>query len=390
MTVITGQMEETNYLSNYYRDKVPMNIYKSNTQLSPTTVVQPFNTRSYPLRSTYSILECLGHGTYGEVYRAKMNETGEIVSIKRMIDAFDTISHAKSALREIKILSNIKHKNIVTFYEILAPSSFNQFNDVYFVMEAMDMDLRWVIDNQSLSMNHVKYMSYQILCAINCLHQNGLIHRDLKPGNILVNKDSLTKICDLGLAREKKETMSLYVVSRWYRAPELLLECEYNEKIDIWAYGLIIYEMVGHTPLLRCNNVLAQLELIFSYFGIPSDVSFINNSSALQFVQSCYSKVKPKSISLFHNSQIDPLFLDLLSKCLQVDPRKRWNAYQLLHHPYFEDIFNEDDLYVQSCSDAIQLNIDSCNTKDIPLLKKQAYLEMLKYHPELLYTNRSQ
>lgn len=175
---------------------------------------------------------------------------------------------------------------------MILPDSRTGYNDIYIVTDLMETDLHRVIySKQQLTDEHIQYFMYQTLRAVLYMHSADVIHRDLKPSNILLNKHCDLKICDLGLGRgfgSEDETKTEYVVTRWYRAPEVILNAsEYTKAIDIWAIGCIFSELLGRTPLFPGEDYLDQIQRVISVLGTPSyeDLSFIGNEHALVFVR---------------------------------------------------------------------------------------------------------
>eukprot|EP01027_Heterolobosea_sp_BB2_P006587 GEZU01009931.1.p1 GENE.GEZU01009931.1~~GEZU01009931.1.p1 ORF type:complete len:238 (+),score=79.12 GEZU01009931.1:255-968(+) len=201
---------------------------KNNNHSSSSSSIPPQQLCRYDVQGTifevyskYELLHRIGQGAYGIVCSGRNLETREMVAIKKVFGVFEhSKDFQKRILREIKILKHLKHKN-----------SFDTFEDVYIVTDLMETDLRQIIKSgQELTEQHIKYFIYQILCALKCMHSANILHRDLKPCNLLLNSDCELKVCDFGLSRGVNfdlpdPTMSTsYVATRWYRAPELLLQ----------------------------------------------------------------------------------------------------------------------------------------------------------------------
>ncbi|RZB53425.1 mitogen-activated protein kinase homolog MMK2-like isoform X2 [Glycine soja] len=208
----------------------------------------------------------VGRGAYGIVCAAVNAETREEVAIKKVGNAFDNRIDAKRTLREIKLLRHMDHENVIALKDIIRPPQRDNFNDVYIVYELMDTDLHQIIrSNQQLTDDHCRYFLYQLLRGLKYVHSANVLHRDLKPSNLLLNANCDLKIADFGLARTTSETdfMTEYVVTRWYRAPELLLNCsEYTAAIDIWSVGCILGEIITRQPLFPGKDYVHQLRLI--------------------------------------------------------------------------------------------------------------------------------
>jgi len=187
------------------------------------------------------------------------------------------------------------------------------------------------------------------LRGLKAVHSAKVLHRDLKPGNLLVNKNCDLKICDFGLARGVDPTappaaLTEYVVTRWYRAPELLVENDtYDEGIDIWSVGCILAEFLGRKAIFPGKDYLMQLRLIIDTLGAPSaaDLSIIQNPQAVEYIKRLPNKPPVPFASMFPNASAPAL--DLLSKMLVFDPRKRISAAKALEHDYLLALHNVND-----------------------------------------------
>lgn len=207
--------------------------------------------------------------------------------------------------------------------------------------DLMETDLHRVIySKQTLTDEHIQYFMYQTLRGVLYLHSANVIHRDLKPSNILLNKQCDLKICDLGLGRgfdNEEELKTEYVVTRWYRAPEVILNAsEYTKAIDIWSIGCIFAELLGRTALFPGEDYLDQIQRVIAVLGTPTydDLSYIGNEQALLYVKSLPKRSKQNWSTLYTDG--NPLALDLLAKMLTFNPNKRYTVEQCLEHPYFE------------------------------------------------------
>jgi len=202
-------------------------------------------------------------------------------------------------LRELKLLLHFDHDNIMHLLTTIPPDHEERedFRDVYLVMPKMDRSLAQVIkSDQKLSDRHVQFFLYQILRGLEYMHSAGVIHRDLKPDNILVNAQNCRiKITDFGLARgvlkEDNEKLTEYVVTRWYRAPEVMCSSRlYDEQIDVWSVGCISAELYTRQPLFKGRNHIDQLQLIFHIMGSPTDLSWIKTPDAKKWIASLQKK----------------------------------------------------------------------------------------------------
>ncbi|KAK6164213.1 hypothetical protein DH2020_001077 [Rehmannia glutinosa] len=297
----------------------------------------------------YVPMKPIGRGSYGVVCSSINKKTNEKVAIKKIMDVFENRVSAIRTLREMTLLRSIKHENIVQLKEVMMPTNWRGFKELYMVYELMDTDLQQLIRSpQPMSNDHCRFFIFQVLRGLKYLHSANILHRDLKPANLLVNANCELKICDFGLARtgsDNGEMMTEYVVTRWYRAPEILLSCNnYGPSVDIWSVGCILAEILGRKPIFPGTSSLHQLKLIVSVLGTQSEahhLQFIDNPMAKMFVQSLisqgidFTRLYPKA---------DPLAIDLLRKLLVFDPSKRITATEALCHPYISS------LYDPSCS----------------------------------------
>lgn len=292
-------------------------------------------------------LRPLGRGAYGLVCSAVNKETNEEVAIKKIGNAFDNTIDAKRTLREIKILRHMDHENIIAIKDIVRPPKREGFNDVYIVYELMDTDLHQIIrSDQPLNDDHCQYFLYQLLRGLKYVHSANVLHRDLKPGNLFVNANCDLKIGDFGLARTTSETdfLTEYVVTRWYRAPELLLNCsEYTAAIDIWSVGCILAEIMTREPLFPGKDYVHQLRLITELLGTPDEDSlkFVRSDNARRYVKQLPKYPKQQLSARFPN--MSPLALDLLGKMLVFDPNQRITVDEALCHPYISTLHDLND-----------------------------------------------
>ncbi|KAH6777541.1 MAP kinase 4 [Perilla frutescens var. hirtella] len=281
----------------------------------------------------------IGRGACGLVCAALNKENNEEVAIKKISNAFENRIDAKRTLREIKILRHMDHPNIISIKDIIRPQKKEAFNDVYIVYELMDTDLHKIIgSDQPLTDDHCQYFMYQLLRGLKYVHSANVLHRDLKPSNLFLNANCDLKIGDFGLARTTSETnfMTEYVVTRWYRAPELLLNCsKYTAAIDVWSVGCILAEILTREPLFPGKNYLQQLLLITKLLGTPDDTSlkFLRSDNARRYIKQLPQFPKQHFPAIFPN--MSPLALDLLEKMLVFDPEQRITVDEALCHPYF-------------------------------------------------------
>ena len=222
---------------------------------------------------------------YGIVWKAIDKKTREVVALKKVFDAFQNATDAQRTFREIMFLQVTyknpvlesspsfqelnNHENIIKLWNVLKADN---DRDIYLVFEFMDTDLHAVIRANILEEVHKQYIMYQLLKALKYMHTAGMLHRDMKPSNMLLNSDCLVKVCDFGLARSiaalsnnsvSNPVLTDYVATRWYRAPEILLgSTKYTKGVDIWSIGCILGEMLGGKPTFPGTSTMNQLDRI--------------------------------------------------------------------------------------------------------------------------------
>ncbi|KAF2835246.1 kinase-like protein [Patellaria atrata CBS 101060] len=295
---------------------------------------------SFELTRRYVELQPVGMGTFGLVCKAKDILTGRHVAIKKILKPFDNPVLAKRTYRELKLLKEIQHENVITLSDIYI----SPLEDIYFVTELLGCDLHRVLQSQLLEKGIVQYFIYQILRGLKYVHSTGIVHRDLKPSNILINENCDLKICDFGLSRIVDPEMTGYVTTRHYRAPEIMLAWRnYNVEVDIWSAGCILAEMLRQKPIFPGRDHVHQLQIITDLLGSPSDdvIHMISSENTRKFVESL-PKREPQPLSTVFEGA-DPLAIDLLEKMLVMDPRKRIDASQALAHPYLAPYHDPSD-----------------------------------------------
>ncbi|KAL5764196.1 hypothetical protein ACOSP7_016549 [Xanthoceras sorbifolium] len=324
----------------------------------------------------------VGRGAYGIVCSATDSSTKEEVAIKKIGNAFDNRIDAKRTLREIKLLCHMDHENVVKIKDIIPPLDRNRFNDVYIVYELLDTDLHQIIrSSQALTDDHCQYFLYQLLRGLKYIHSANVLHRDLKPSNLLLNANCDLKICDFGLARTTSETdfMTEYVVTRWYRAPELLLNCsEYTAAIDIWSVGCILMEIIKREPLFPGKDYIQQLALITELLGSPddSDLGFLRSDNARKYVKQLPHVPKQPFAVKFPN--VSPLAIDLAEKMLVFDPAKRITVEEALNHPYLSSLheINEEP----TCPHPFVFDFEQTSLTEEDI-RELIYKECLNFNP---------
>ncbi|KAI9458167.1 kinase-like protein [Lactarius psammicola] len=307
--------------------------------------------QTFRLEKRWKLVREMGSGAYGVVISAADEISGETVAIKMVTRVFAKTSLAKRALRELTLLRHFSnHENITGLIDVdgIAES----FNEMYLFMEPMEADLHQIIKSgQMLTNEHVQYFTYQILRGMKYVHSASVVHRDLKPGNLLVNSDCELKICDFGLSRgfdstpeEGTSQMTEYVATRWYRAPEVMLALRrYGTAIDVWSIGCILAELLLGRPLFKGKDYVDQLNKILEVLGTPSiDIlRRVASERAQAYVRSLPIRRKVSFKKLI--PQADPQALDLLEKMLSFDPTSRVTVTQALAHPWLAAYHDVND-----------------------------------------------
>ncbi|WFD31209.1 WD repeat-containing protein slp1 [Malassezia sp. CBS 17886] len=285
----------------------------------------------------YVQLEKLGEGTYATVYKGRSRLTNEIVALKDIhLDAEE--GTPSTAIREISLMKELRHTNVVRLHDVIHTES-----KLMLVFEFMEQDLKRYMDvhgnRGALDPASVRSFMFQLLKGTAFCHENRVLHRDLKPQNLLINKRGELKLADFGLARAfgiPVNTFSNEVVTLWYRAPDVLLGSRtYSTSIDVWSAGCIMAEMISGVPIFRGRDNSDQLNQIIRILGTPDEAAIkriLNDSPEIQYrplprmPKVSFQQLYPK---------VHPLALDLLDKLLQFEPAQRVSADEALRHPYF-------------------------------------------------------
>ncbi|XP_068455123.1 mitogen-activated protein kinase 14B isoform X1 [Clinocottus analis] len=339
----------------------------------PTFYRQELNKTAWEVPERYQNLSPVGSGAYGSVCSVYDVKTGLKIAVKKLSRPFQSIIHAKRTYRELRLLKHMKHENVIGLLDVFTPAtSLEEFNDVYLVTHLMGADLNNIVKCQKLTDDHVQFLIYQILRGLKYIHSADIIHRDLKPSNLAVNEDcelkvrnlhmcvcvcvcvcvtcksflygSAPQILDFGLARHTDDEMTGYVATRWYRAPEIMLNwMHYNMTVDIWSVGCIMAELLTGQTLFPGTDHINQLQQIMRLTGTPpaSLISRMPSHEARNYINSLPHMPKRNFADVFIGA--NPLAVDLLEKMLVLDTDKRITAAEALAHPYFSQYHDPDD-----------------------------------------------
>jgi len=288
-------------------------------------------------KAQYDITEVLGEGTYGKVRKARCRQTGEYRAMKQMKLGSQEDGVPSTAIREIAILKELAHENIVRLMDV-----FCKPGELVLVFELLDSDLKKHMKalNGQLQPTQVRDFGRQLITGIEFCHANRIIHRDLKPQNLLINSNNRLKIADFGLARAFSLPVPQYtheVVTVWYRPLEILLGSKlYSVPVDLWGVGCILAEMATGSPLFAGDSEIDTAFKIFQKLGTPNETIWPGVSELPDF-KPTFPKWQPKGWANIRNTlaQVGTTGIDLLEQLMKYSPRARISARSALAHPYF-------------------------------------------------------
>lgn len=298
--------------------------------------------------SRYDRLEKIGEGAYGIVYKAKDNVTMAIVAQKRIRLENEEEGVPCTAIREISLLKELRHDNIVKLLDVCHTD-----RKLILVFEYLEMDLKKFMDQENGDLDAATIQSFMrdLLQGVAFCHSRNVLHRDLKPQNLLISRDKELKLADFGLGRAfgipvKKFTHE--VVTMWYRSPDVLLgSTQYGTSVDMWSVGCIFAEMATGRPLFAGRNDADQLLLIFRFLGTPNSsiwpsLNQYPNSTTMLGKSEFLQNMEPECDRLLKAGEYEklgPMGVDLLQKLLRYEPSERLTAAEALQHPYFQMVF---------------------------------------------------
>ena len=331
---------------------------KSNTPGNPAAPADlnlqrtPCGSAIFDVGSAYTIRKLIGQGAFGCVV-AGARSNGEKVAIKKVANTGNDKTAAKRLLRELHFLRHLRgHPNVVSVEDVIVQRNKEARLDVYIVTELMEADLEQIIkSSQALSTEHVRCLIFQLFNGLRHMHSAGIVHRDLKPANLVVDSQCRLKICDLGLSRHITDSLAVpegedakftdYVVTRWYRAPELLMgNKRYSTKVDMWAAGCILGELMGRRPIFSGDDTSDMLVKICGRMGSPSveDVNVLSDQEAARrFVLSIPQKPCRSLAEIL--PEADAGGLALMSHLLEWTPQKRASVEEALQSPFLRNLY---------------------------------------------------
>jgi len=291
----------------------------------------------------------VGEGTYGSVYKAKDRLTSELVAMKKIRLTHEKEGFPITAIREIKLLRDMDHENVVKLKEVVSTKETTHNKgkgSIYIVFEFMDHDLMGLMDTAKMDfkVEQIKCFTKQLLAGLHYCHKRGIMHRDIKGSNLLINNAGILKLGDFGLSRSFNEKDIQYrytnrVVTLWYRPPELLLGAVvYSEKIDMWGVGCIMAELLIQRPLFPGKNEKDQMEKVFAICGTPNETVWPGCSNLPYFNMVQGKEALPDRLQHHlskHQGKVSTAASDLLCKLLHMDPTKRMSAGDALDHDWF-------------------------------------------------------
>ncbi|CCH59776.1 hypothetical protein TBLA_0B09590 [Henningerozyma blattae CBS 6284] len=292
----------------------------------------------------YSKEKKVGEGTYAVVYLGTKQSTNRRIAIKEIKTSEFKDGLDMSAIREVKYLQELRHENIIELVDI-----FMAYDNLNLVLEFLPTDLERIIKDNSIifSPSDIKSWILMTLRGVHHCHRNFILHRDLKPNNLLISPNGIIKLADFGLARAipaAHEMLTSNVVTRWYRAPELLFGAKhYTTAVDIWSVGIIFAELMLRIPYLPGRDDIDQIDVTFRALGTPTDRDWPQVSSF-----STYNKLQiypPPSRDELRKRFIaaSERALDLMIGMLMMNPFKRWSAIQCLESEYFKELPEPSD-----------------------------------------------
>ncbi|KAM6896391.1 mitogen-activated protein kinase 11 isoform 1-T1 [Lycodopsis pacificus] len=336
---------------------------------------QELNKTVWEVPERYQNLTPVGSGAYGSVCSAYDVVSRQKVAVKKLSRPFQSLIHSRRSYRELRLLKHMKHENVIGLLDVFTPAAaLEDFNELYLVSNLMGADLNNIVKFQRLSDEHVQFLIYQLLRGLKYIHSAGLIHRDLKPSNVAVNEDCelrvrpifslnlrilhpnlstpqvkkncppVLQILDFGLARQTDDEMTGYVATRWYRAPEIMLNwMHYNQNVDIWSVGCIMGELLKGKVLFPGTDYIDQLKRIMEVVGTPTPdlLKKICSEHAQKYIQSLPFMPQQDLEKIFRGA--NPLAVDLLKRMLVLDCDGRISASEALSHPYFSQYHDPDD-----------------------------------------------
>ena len=293
------------------------------------------------MKNKYEVLGIVGEGAYGIVYKCLNKVTNKYVAVKKFKETQDKLVQ-KTMKRELAMLQMLRHENVVEFQE-----SFVSKGNFFLVFEYVEKNLLEVLEESphGLSPKLIRSLVYQMCKAVAYLHKNNMIHRDVKPENLLIDENLNLKLCDFGFARKVKlnknnnniDTMTDYVATRWYRSPELLLSGGiYGPEVDYWAIGCIMGELADGNPMFPGEDEVDQLDCIIKILGnLPESLVNMYYENQIYNGKELLHVKKPETLEKRYLGILSPTAIDFMKGLLELDPNKRLSGENVFKHKYF-------------------------------------------------------
>ncbi|XP_031735830.1 mitogen-activated protein kinase 14A isoform X1 [Anarrhichthys ocellatus] len=305
----------------------------------PGFLRQEVQKTTWDVPERYAALRPIGSGAYGTVCSAMDQKTKEKVAIKKLYRPFQSLIHTKRAYRELRLLRHIQHENVICLLDVFTPDpSLEKFQTFYMVMPLVAQDLGHIMKKRRLTDCIITYLFYQLLRGLKYIHSAGIVHRDLKPGNLAVDENCELKILDFGLARQTESEMTGYVVTRWYRAPEVIFNwMHYSQTVDVWSAACILAEMITGQVLFPGHDSIDQLKKILHLTGTPDSslVQKMQSKDAQSYVLGLPPQKKKNFKEVF--ASMDEKAVGILEGMLLLDPETRLTVKQGLSHPFLAE-----------------------------------------------------
>jgi len=334
----------------------------------------------------YEILQRLGKGAYGIVWKAVERKTKQIIALKKVFDAFHNDTDAQRTFREVMILQELEHEQNPNCVKLLNVIKAENNKDLYLIFDYMESDLHAVIRANILLDVHKVYIIYQILKSLLYLHSAEIIHRDLKPSNILIDSECFVKLADFGLARSVLSydddtapvpVMTEYVATRWYRAPEIVLgSSQYSKAVDMWSVGCILGELIIGKSIFPGKSTVNQIELIIDLLGKPKqeDLDQIGGAIDSNTINSMSGKQKYTFSTFFKGAS--PEAISFLKRCLEFNPNKRMSVEEALKHPFVAQFRDPEREYRAPAP--IQMPISDQKKLSVREYREAIYADIIK------------
>ncbi|CAN8074619.1 unnamed protein product [Agarophyton chilense] len=385
---------------NFHEPKETYEMVKRRAVLNLAILERPLMTSTeFLVDVRYRHMKLIGSGSYGLVVKAIDSTHNSRVAIKKILNAFSSSRMARHVLREVRLLRHLHHPHITHLLDIDVPGQYSAWDAVYIVTPLLQTDLKTAFkDGKVEDKGTQKKIAYEMLSALEHMHALGLMHRDIKSRNVLLDEHMNVQLCDLGESRfyskanrdilfedspvvSQEPELSGAVTTILQSAPELSLGAEYDAEVDIWAAGCVIAELIrpGHQYLFDSTAKHSHLQEIVDNIGFPSpdlvEILPIHGQWYLKRMR----KSSNNRIAELLGPTVDPLAVDLVKKMLLFSPKQRISAEDALRHPWFDQVRTKPDSENESydfCQSEPPRKTSRSN------LKQLVWQEVVAFHPE--------